>query len=160
MVVFKNWDLTCILPSLQNPIQRQGVLVKFGLKRLFWFHYFQIINCWSQLTFPSDVCKQVDRVCKKSQRVEGHFLLKGEHRLKNKATVESPSLFAAWYCRRFDKISTSKLSKTSVGISNLVKGLIFKTASAFEDATIKDYIFTSPVPTWLCMFWPTGRSAT
>ena len=85
MVVFKNWCLTCILPFLQNPIQRQGVLVKVGLKRLFWCHYFQTID-WSKLTFPSEVCEQVDGVRKKSQRVEGHFLLKGEHHLKNKAT--------------------------------------------------------------------------
>ena len=31
----------------------------------------------------------------------------------------------------------SKLSKTPVGISNLVKSLFFKNVSAFEDATIK-----------------------
>ena len=38
-------------------------------------------------TFSSEVRKQVDRVCKKSQRVERHFILKGEHRLKEKFQI-------------------------------------------------------------------------
>ena len=158
MVVFKNWGLTCISPSLQNPIQRQGVLVKVGLKRLFWYKYFQ--NYWLiKAHLPLWGMRAGWWGLQKVSTGWRTLSPQGWTPPGKQSYWSEPSLFAAWYCRRFDK-TTPKLSKTPVGISNLVKSLIFKTVSAFEDPTIKDYIFTSPVPTWLCMFWPTGRSAT
>ena len=46
------------------------------------------------------------------------------------------------------------------GISNLVEVWLSKMFQRLRMPLSRNYIFTSPVPTWLCMFWPTGRSAT